>query len=95
MTTLAPDRPFVQVPGNIVSDMDGEKVMLNVSSGKYFNLGQVGGRIWELLVEPASVSQLVETLTEEYDVMPEQCAYQVSSYMKLLLKEQLIQPHAD
>lgn len=95
MTTITPDRPFVQVPGNIVTDMDGDKVMLSVSSGKYFNLGEVGGRIWELLITPASVKQIVDTLTEEYDVVPEQCAYQVSSYMKLLLKEQLIQPHAD
>ena len=34
----------VQSPGNIVSDMDGEKVMLSVHNGKYYNLGEIGGR---------------------------------------------------
>ena len=37
-----------QVKGNIVSDMDGEKVMLSVDNGKYYNFGEIGGRIWEL-----------------------------------------------
>lgn len=34
---------FVQGTGNIVSDMGGEKVMLSVLNGKYYNLGEVGG----------------------------------------------------
>lgn len=31
---------IVQVEGNIVSDMDGEKVMLSIKNGKYYNLGE-------------------------------------------------------
>ena len=37
-----------QVKGNIVSDMGGEKVMLSVNNGKYYNLGEIGGDIWDL-----------------------------------------------
>ena len=33
--------------GNIVSDMGGEKVMLSIENGKYYNLGEMGGEIWE------------------------------------------------
>ena len=28
---------IVQSKGNIVSDMDGEKVMLSINNGKYYN----------------------------------------------------------
>ncbi len=35
-----------QMEGNIVSDMDGETVMLCIQSGKYYNLGELGGEIW-------------------------------------------------
>ena len=28
--------------------MDGEKVMLSINNGKYYNLGEIGGDIWEL-----------------------------------------------
>ena len=39
---------IVQSEENIVSDMDGEKVMLNVRKGKYYNLGETG-EIWDLI----------------------------------------------
>lgn len=49
-----------QVEGNIVSDMDGEKVILCIQNGKYYNLGQVGGDIWSLIQEqPVSIQQIV------------------------------------
>ena len=53
---------FSQQQGNIVSDMDGEKVMLSIQSGKYYNLGKLGGEIWELMKEPISIEALVATL---------------------------------
>lgn len=37
------DHYIVQSEGNIVSDMDGEKVMLSIKNGKYYNLGKIGG----------------------------------------------------
>lgn len=81
---------FVHKEGNVVSDMDGEKVMLSVHNGKYYNLGEVGGLIWELLDEPKSIQELVDRLTEEYDVSREECESQVQSFLDLLTKEELI-----
>ncbi|WP_332326988.1 PqqD family peptide modification chaperone [Metabacillus litoralis] len=46
-----------QREGNIESDMDGEKVMLNLENGKYYNLGGTGGVIWDLMKEPISISK--------------------------------------
>ena len=40
-TTALPVEKFVQKEGNVVSDMDGEKVMLSIHNGKYYNLGEV------------------------------------------------------
>ena len=81
---------FIQKEGNVVSDMDGEKVMLSVHNGKYYNLGEVGGLIWELLDHPKSVKELVDRLTEEYDVNPVECESQVRSFLEMLKKEELI-----
>ncbi|WP_078428889.1 lasso peptide biosynthesis PqqD family chaperone [Alkalihalobacterium alkalinitrilicum] len=76
---------------NIVSDMDGEKVMLSISNGKYYNLGDVGGDIWELIKDPVSVKQLVSTLTAQYDVDPSECEQEVLSFLGLLAEEGLIE----
>ena len=58
----------VQSAGSVVSDMSGEKVMFCVDSGKYYNLGAIGGRVWELIASPIPVRKLVDELVSEYDV---------------------------
>jgi hypothetical protein len=81
---------IIQGQGNIVSDMDGEKVMMNINNGNYYNLGKIGGRIWSLISTPISVAELVSTLMSEYDVEQTVCEEQVNSFLKHLLKEKLI-----
>jgi hypothetical protein len=80
-----------QVKGNIVSDMGGEKVMLSVNKGKYYNLGEIGGDIWELTEEQIAVDQLVATLLSKYNVVQSECEEQVISFLELLLEEGLIE----
>ncbi|MZQ83661.1 lasso peptide biosynthesis PqqD family chaperone [Paenibacillus sp. 5J-6] len=81
----------VQEQGNIVSDMDGDKVMMNITNGNYYNLGQIGGRIWELIAAPVSVGEVVSTLMTEYEVEQSECEEQVFSFLKHLLDQKLIQ----
>ncbi|HGH7173412.1 TPA: lasso peptide biosynthesis PqqD family chaperone [Bacillus wiedmannii] len=80
-----------QVKGNVVSDMDGEKVMLSIKNGKYYNLGRMGGVIWELIEKPISVTELVTTLISEYEVEQLQCEGQVLSFLEMLLEEGLVE----
>ncbi len=80
-----------QSPGNLVSDMDGEKVMLSIQSGKYYNLGKVGGRIWELIAAPVQVAAVVDSLVDEYEVERSDCEAQVLAFLEHLQGEQLIQ----
>ncbi|GAB6557963.1 lasso peptide biosynthesis PqqD family chaperone [Bacillus mobilis] len=80
-----------QVKGNVVSDMDGEKVMLSVKNGKYYNLGRMGGGIWELIEKPIRVTELVTTLISEYEVEQLQCEEQVLSFLEMLLEEGLVE----
>lgn len=80
-----------QVGGNIVSDMGGEKVMLSVRQGKYYNLGDIGGEIWEQIKEPMMVKRLISILIDKYDVVENDCEQQVISFLEHLKEEGLIQ----
>jgi acetylornithine/succinyldiaminopimelate/putrescine aminotransferase len=80
-----------QGAGNIVSDMDGEKVMLSIKNGKYYNLGELGGEVWELMKDPISVQELVTTLHSLYDVDRSKCEEQVTEFLNQLMQEDLIQ----
>ncbi|MFK9117570.1 lasso peptide biosynthesis PqqD family chaperone [Peribacillus frigoritolerans] len=81
---------YSQSPGNIVSDMDGEKVMLSVQKGKYYNLGELGGEIWDLLKEPITIHELVTTLQSQYDVAQTECEEQVTDFINQLLEQGLV-----
>jgi len=80
----------VQNEGNIVSDMDGEKVMLNVQNGKYYNLGEIGGVVWNFIEEPITITELVTALISEYEIGEGECEKQVVSFLDHLLSEKLI-----
>ena len=76
--------------GLMAADMNGSAVMMDIMTGKYYNLGQVGGRIWELLEEPMTLSALVYKLTAEYDVSAEQCRTDVEPFLNTLLERGLL-----
>ncbi|MFP7473350.1 lasso peptide biosynthesis PqqD family chaperone [Niallia taxi] len=79
-----------QVEGQIVSDMNGEKVMLSVKNGKYYNLGRIGGDIWELINSPKTLDDLVVSLTEKYEVSVQDCRIQVERFLEMLWNEGLV-----
>ncbi|MGG1629481.1 lasso peptide biosynthesis PqqD family chaperone [Rossellomorea sp. NRS-1567] len=80
-----------QKKGNIVSNMNGEMVMLSIYNGKYYNLGEIGGQIWESMKGTTSIDSLIGTLMETYEIEEERCREQVLLFLENLLTEQLIE----
>lgn len=81
---------IAQMQGNIVSDMDGEKVMLNIENGNYYNLGELGGDIWGMMKKPIEVRSIIMKILSEYEVEESECEEQVISYVNKLYSEGLI-----
>lgn len=77
--------------GLMTADMNGSAVMMDIATGKYYNLGEVGGRIWELLEEPTSLAVLVEKLTAEYDVSAQQCRADILPFLNKLIQQRLLE----
>ena len=80
----------IQSEGNIVSDMGGEKVMLNIENGKYYNLGKIGGDIWELIDKTILVGELINNIVAKYDVNKEKCEEEVVSFLESMHEEGLV-----
>lgn len=64
--TITPSNTVRCSSGQISTEVKGERVMLSLSSGKYYSLNPVGVRVWELIAESILVSALVDRLAEEY-----------------------------
>ena len=76
--------------GLMTANMNGSAVMMDIATGKYYNLGETGGRIWELLETPATISHLVQALTAEYDVDQAQCRSEVLTFLQQLVDKGLL-----
>lgn len=62
----------VSVPEDVVSkELSGEMVLLNLATGEYFGLNEVGARMWSLLMKHGSPEPVLEALQAEFDVAPE------------------------
>lgn len=59
----------VTVPADILTrELEGETVLLNLDSGSYFGLDDVGTRMWMKLATSESIQAAYDILLAEYDV---------------------------
>ncbi len=55
-------------PEVLVQELDGEAVLLNLESERYFGLDDVGTRVWQHLLEHRRLERVCEEMHKEYEV---------------------------
>ena len=79
-------------PDVVFRDLDGEAVILDLGSGTYFGLNQVGTRVWQLISEGRDESHIVDSIASEYDADRATIAADVSRLLNDLRARRLIVP---
>ena len=74
----------------VFSEVEGETVIMNVGTGKYFNFSSVTSYIWDLMEHPIKVSKICSALLDKYNVSNEQCEKEALAVLNDLLKEEII-----
>jgi hypothetical protein len=65
---------IVRTAGDAVScELDGEMAILNVRSGDYYGLDEVGASVWRIISRPHTVAEIIKAITLEYEVDAAQC----------------------
>jgi coenzyme PQQ synthesis protein D (PqqD) len=77
-------------PDVVFRDLEGEAVILDLTSGRYFGLNAVGTRIWMLLEAGTPIEQIVRTVAEEYAADAAQIDRDVKALVEDLLSRRLI-----
>lgn len=73
------------------TDLDGEKVMMNLDKGQYFMMNEVGSRIWDIIEKPMTPKEIVQALLNEYEVEEATCEETVMEFLNELNKAELVQ----
>ncbi|EOU1604722.1 lasso peptide biosynthesis PqqD family chaperone [Clostridium perfringens] len=73
-----------------VTELNKEKIMMDLDKGKYFMLNETGSAIWDTINEPKSVSEIIESIIKEYDIDRETCESKVLEYLEKLRHEEIV-----
>ncbi|MGB8031371.1 MAG: PqqD family peptide modification chaperone [Terracidiphilus sp.] len=90
---MADNRLIARREGWIAAWVDENLIMMHAESKFYLNLTGSGGRIWELLESPRSISDLCETLGREFDIEPDAAQLEVLPFLDQLLLRKAIDVH--
>lgn len=76
----------------VAREVAGETVLLDLASGTYFGLNEVGSRIWQWLEEEASTTlgEVSERLQQEYSVSADVAQGDVLALARALLDHGLL-----
>lgn len=80
------------VPAHVlVRHLDGESVLLNLESERYFGLDATGTRMWELATSEPSIALALKKLQEEYEVEPDILRNHLTELLSGLVENGLLQ----
>jgi len=79
-----------QVSAALSPDLPGNVVILGLKDGIYYELEEVGARIWSLIQKPCSIQFLLDTLLKEYEVDAQRCEADLLALAEDMAKRDLI-----
>jgi hypothetical protein len=77
-------------PDVIFRELDGEAVILNLETGTYFGLDEVGTRMWQLIADQVAIEKVVEVLLDEYEVEEGRLRQDVIDLIRQLMGKGLV-----
>ncbi len=73
------------------TNMDGETVLLDLSSGRYYTLNRLGSVIWERCTGHHTIGDIQAVLCDRFDVAPERALDDLVILVNELIQEGLLQ----
>ena len=89
MKELSLQTVVVRGAEHVETRVGDQTLMMSVAHGKYFSVDATASRIWDMIEHPTALSDVVATLTREYDVSPDDCEAQVKSFVGDLISNGL------
>ena len=91
MEEFGDDSSIVAAKEQVSCDLGGETVILNLKDSVYYGLTEVGFRVWNLIQEPQSVSDVCRILLKEYEVDPARCKNDLLALLQEMKSRGLIE----
>ena len=80
---------------HVATSIGDETAVMSIKRGRYYAVGLVAERVWQMLETPATPREIIERLMDEYDIAPEQCGREVDAFLNELIAEGLVVEHSE
>ncbi len=90
--TIAPESTVARSPDVLHRVLEGEAVLVDLDTGTYYGLDEVGTRIWELLDAESGVrvDAVAAAIVEEYEVAREVATRDLVALLERLESRRLV-----
>lgn len=77
-------------PEMIANEIDGDLVIMSLTTDAFFALNSVGIAIWDLLEKPTAVEAIIAHILATFDVSQQQCESDVLLFIENMLNSNTI-----
>jgi hypothetical protein len=77
--------------GHVSCALGSEIAILNLKSGTYYGLDEIGAAIWSMIEKPTTIAAVRDALLERYEVEPARCESDLLNLLSELNSHGLIQ----
>lgn len=96
LTMIALDNISMSVPEYVLfQKVDDEVILLDMTSGEYYGLNDVGSRMWTLFQQGQSAQEVLDALVQEYNVSTERLSNDIHQFLRQLQSRGLVEIVAD
>lgn len=81
---------IIRNPNLSCNEIDGDVVMLSVENAEYYHLNSIGTDIWNILSTPKKYQELINTLTEFYEISKNECEIDTEPFLHEMIDRGII-----
>jgi len=85
------DANIVRGTEQVSCDFEEDTVILNILDGMYYELSDVGARVWELVESPRTFQEIEGVILDEYEVDPARCREDIERLIGELASKGLVE----
>lgn len=85
------ERGYCAAPDVLVNVVEGQSVLLDLKSERYFGLDEVGTAMWKAMTTAPTLAAACAALEPEYDVEPDRLRHDLCDLAEQLMNQGLLQ----
>ena len=87
---MSAEKHFIAQSDVVDCDIGGDRALLHLQTNTYFTMNATASALWLGLSEPKSLDDMVNIVTEKFDVTDEQCRADIETLVGQMVEANVV-----